>query len=267
MRIGSKEWFLEKVRELRRDFRALDSVTSSIENVTALIRLWGDSDITVMSALHNMAIISYGRMFTKRKKLDVEFKVDLRDFVSAPGFDGDMHKHLMTLRDKIVAHSDVSELHCRVGFEHASFDELNISFVIASEVRVASLLGTNDIATIQRYLTHFEACERWLDKKVEALLGELLAEAVEYPINIPGDITIEEPIIVPLENQQLNVMVPVRDFFSRGPAITPRLVIGIDGYEYRQRIKLARRTGKLFFETAKGSVVIDLSTEPPKEEP
>jgi hypothetical protein len=84
MRIGSKEWFLEKVRELRRDFRALDSVTSSIENVTALIRLWGDSDITVMSALHNMAIISYGRMFTKRKKLDVEFKVDLRDFVSAP---------------------------------------------------------------------------------------------------------------------------------------------------------------------------------------
>jgi hypothetical protein len=120
----------------------------------------------------------------------------------------------------------VSELHCRVGFEHASFDELNISFVIASEVRVASLLGTNDIATIQRYLTHFEACERWLDKKVEALLGELLAEAVEYPINIPGDITIEEPIIVPLENQQLNVMVPVRDFFSRGPAITPRLSSG-----------------------------------------
>jgi hypothetical protein len=267
MTIGSKEWFSQKVKELRRDFRALDSITSAIENVTAFIRLWGDGDIIVMSTLHNMAIISYGRMFTKQKKLNVEFKVDRRDFDGTPGFDGDLHKHLMTLRDKIIAHSDASELHCRVGFVHSSFDEVNISFVIASEVRVASLLGTNDIDIIQRYLTHFEACERWLDKKADVLLGELLDAAVDYPANIPGEMTIEKTTIVPLENRKLNSVVPVRDFFSRGPAITPRLIIGADGYEYRQRVKLARRTGKFVLQTGKGPISIDLSTEPPKEEP
>ena len=85
MTSGSKEWFSKQVKELRRDFRALDSADTSIEYVTALIRLWGDGDITITSALHNMAVISYARTFTKQKRLDKGFDITIGDFENDRG--------------------------------------------------------------------------------------------------------------------------------------------------------------------------------------
>ena len=170
----------------------------------------------------------------------------------------------MSIRDQIIAHSDASKLHCRVGFGHGSFDELGASFVMASEARIVSLLGTDDIEVIQRYLVHFEACERLLDKRADTALAELLAAAVDFPENIPGEVGSAQTARVTLENLRLNMMVPVADFFSRHPAPTPRLIIGDDGYVYRQLVKLVRRSGKFVLQTKNGPVSMELATEPIK---
>lgn len=255
--IASREWFHLRRQELKRDFRALEDFEAAIQVVDEYYQLWGRGSATLMEALHNAMIIRYGRVFTDHGNKKNHLKFPAPHLQKADGFDLDLHKHLMRLRDKVIAHSDANELKCNVTLQRASYFE--VAFPVALNVYVASLIGTNDKSTIVRYRSHFLACKTYLVGLVDTAMTDILDAAWKAPLNF-GEATFKRNENVDLTKPH-EVTLP--QFLGPQPKITPSLSVGENGYVYRRYTRTKRPSGRFVLQTPAGE--IDLNMDPDRE--
>ena len=73
----------------------------ALANVRRLLEGWTTLDAVVQSALHARAVISYAEPFVHEP-----WAYQTKELKSVPGFDAEVHDHLLELRNKLIAHSD-----------------------------------------------------------------------------------------------------------------------------------------------------------------
>jgi hypothetical protein len=67
---------------------------------------WGSQTAATNGALHSACVISYARLFVHSETSTGKITYPSRHLMRAVGFDLELHKHILELRNQIIAHGD-----------------------------------------------------------------------------------------------------------------------------------------------------------------
>src|SRR6185436_17422715 len=102
---GSAEWFKREKFRLIEQLKAIDSFAAAARSFQKLVQMGDDSDTEVRSALHTAAVVHYGRPFSNNRSAGGA-RFELGVIKKHAKYDGEIHRQLIVLRNKLIAHSD-----------------------------------------------------------------------------------------------------------------------------------------------------------------
>lgn len=185
---GTRDWFVAARLDLLETTRALQSLNMAAGTADALASRWDELDATLRFALLTSTIISYGRPFTDRRTDRGVRRYKLKRIANEPGFDVTLHRHILQLRHKLVAHSDEDFSDARIHAQAALISKDNGEpFKVIAEVGARStalwLLKDRDVA--ERWRVHIVAATNAAVKDARGLLEAYFAAARAHPSACP----------------------------------------------------------------------------------
>jgi hypothetical protein len=180
---GTVEWFDWLHLAISDHARALNSILAARSAAEALRRNWENPDLEVRSALYTQIVVNYARPFIPNVVNGRMRTYPINDLKRQADFDRALHKHLVDLRNKLLAHADSEYLQGRVfhRFLDVAGKGGTVRVPIGVSVRVQALHGISDKATIEQYVGHFAAAGPCIDAKLREALDALLRAFIQYP--------------------------------------------------------------------------------------
>jgi hypothetical protein len=189
---GSIAWFEKLRRRCVDHFRALASVQLAQRYSSRLTQGWGLFDDEIASALHATSVIAYARPFTTAKAKQGNIFYPVRDLQRQPGFDAALHRHLMALRNQLIAHSDYGVLRSTMYMQAVGdSQELPVSLGL----NVKRLVGIESKTLAERYLSHLDVCVARISAAFDVEFKAMARHVRDHPEhfrqtqNIPTEIT------------------------------------------------------------------------------
>jgi hypothetical protein len=207
--------------------RALLSIKMARSNIAEILRNWDSHTSDVKSALHSACVISYARAFTHSATSKGKITYPARQLVRTTGFDTELHKHVLDLRNQIIAHGDYGIFPSTMYVQTMGDERLPIVLGI----NVKSMLGIASRDLALRYENHLSICDSRLEQLLNLECSELAAGAKLHPdaFNATHNIPEVHEGPVPLGADLTNLPRPT------GPAGTvenPSFPDGLSGYDY-----------------------------------
>ncbi len=121
--------------------------------------------------------MSYSRPFNSSATNSGKIYYPIKQLLKTADFDVELHKHILSLRDQIIAHGDYGIFPSTMYLQAIGDERLPVTLGI----NVKGMLGiaSHDLAT--RYEKHIAMCERRLEEVLNQECNELAAEAKLYP--------------------------------------------------------------------------------------
>jgi len=240
LQVGTVEWFKEQKQKLIELAKAVDSFAASARELQKIVELGAAGDADVRSALHSSAVVTYARPFSNNKSGDGHRKFPERELKGAPGFDKAIHDQLLTLRDKLIAHSDSDYADGRLFAKSLVITPSGadpVKVLAGVQVMTVTVHLIEDIELAKRFLAHVHAVEQAAYAKLSERAQEYVTAARQSPavydqaadrsgrtINVgPFQVSPESP----------EATLPIPDLDPRSVLKPPPLAVGQDGYSYR----------------------------------
>jgi len=185
---GSRDWFISARLDLLESTRALQSINMAAETAHALATRWAELDTTLRFALLTSTVTNYGRPFVNRQTDTGVRRYKLKRIASEAGFDVVLHRHLLQLRHKLVAHSDEDFNDARIHAQAAVISkDGGEPFKIVAEIgaRSTALWLLKDEETAERWRAHVVAAAFGAGKDARSLLEDYFAAARTHPDSCP----------------------------------------------------------------------------------
>jgi hypothetical protein len=233
---GTSEWFKSERQHLINWAKAVDSFAAAARSFRKLVELGLTADSEVRAALLSSGVINYGRPFKAgSSRFQSEFVKDDLNFNEA------IHAHLITLRDKLIAHSDPGYADARVYRKFLSVEPEDMpapaQTLIGASVLTRTVHAMQDMDLGARCVAHVEAAERAAYAKLAERLQQFTEAGQDFPEAFEAAAPVErsEPIRAGEFRLAGHQAVTSRNLLLNPLAVlkAPPLEIGRDGYAYR----------------------------------
>jgi hypothetical protein len=224
---GSVGWFDASRRRCVDHLRALLSIKMARASMLDLLSGWDSQPPTVKCALHSACVISYGRTFVHSETNTGKITYPTRQLMKASGFDIELHKHILDLRNRIIAHGDYGVFPSTMYLQSIGDERLPIVLGI----NVKSIFGISERSLADRYQTHLSACEFKLEELLNLECNELAIEAKLHPELFASSHNIPEVHELPLLIDSDLADIP-RPSGPAGRVKDPSLPDGLSAYRY-----------------------------------
>lgn len=223
---GSAEWFEQARRRCVDHLRTLLSLRMARDSANAMLQHWNSQSAEANSALHSSCVIAYGRPFTNAATKRGNIRYPTKNLTATPGFDKELHLHLLDLRNRLIAHSDYDVFPSSMYLQTMGDDRLPI----ALGINVKGVFGIESHDLALRYEKHLSICNISVEKTLNLACKELASEAQIHPNafhmtnNLPD---VRHDFVLDSENR--NMPPPT------GPAAgvdDPAFAEGLTGYRY-----------------------------------
>jgi len=179
---GSAGWFKREKFQLIEQLKAIDSFAAAARSFQTLVQMGDDSDTEVRSALHTAAVVHYGRPFSNNRSAGGA-RFALGVIKKHAKYDGEIHRQLIVLRNKLIAHSDHDYADGRLYAKNFTLERGSEQF----EVIVGATLVTQtvhmllDMPLAERCLMHVKAAEEAAHTDLQERLGEFVKAGQQCP--------------------------------------------------------------------------------------
>jgi hypothetical protein len=146
--------------------RALHSIQQAHRYVTKILKNWGKLDADLASALHASSVVAYAKPFSRtetNKSGDKKFQYPIRDLKREPEFDQELHSHLITMRNELIAHGDYMVLPSTMFFRSIGD---NHQLPVAVGINIKRLMGIERRGLAERYAKHFSTCVNRISRQL-----------------------------------------------------------------------------------------------------
>jgi hypothetical protein len=223
---GSVEWFENSRRRCVDHLRALLSVRMAQSSAIAILQQWERQSAETNSALHSSCVIAYARPFVNAATKSGKITYPAKRLMAAPGFDKELHAHILDLRNRMIAHSDYGIFPSSMYLQTIGDERLPIRLGI----NVKGIFGIASHVLALRYEKHLSICAAALEKLLNIECNDLTSEARLHPLEF------QKTHNIPESNQQLAVGAEIQDLPPpTGPAAgveTPTFSNGLSEYRY-----------------------------------
>ena len=197
------------------------------ECISEILARWATNDGVTAAGLHSASVIAYARPFTPAPTKVGKVTYAVSALKKAPGFDHELHSHLMVLRNRLIAHADYGLLASTMYLQTIGDEKLPVEMGI----NVKSMFGFEARSLAERYQTHFVACMTSIEETLNRELREVATQAQKYPEEFHATHN------VPIAMSELEPTRELKDFPGpTGPAgdvAEPSFPEGLSGYRYR----------------------------------
>jgi hypothetical protein len=190
-------WFERGRRRCVDHLRALSSVQLAHEYISTLLTRWTSNEVHSLAGLHAASVIAYARPFTAAFTKEGKLKYPVSALRKTPGFDHELHSHLLDLRNNLIAHGDYDLLPSTMYLQTVGDEKLPV----AMGVNVKCIVGIEARPLAERYQAHFRTCLTVIEEMLNRDLREIAARAQTHPEefhathNIPAAILEVKPTI------------------------------------------------------------------------
>lgn len=207
--------------------RALLAMKTSRSSMADLLQGWDTYPLGIKCALHAASVVSYSRPFTSSKTNAGNITYPTRQLAKAVGFDAELHRHILDVRNQIVAHGDYGIFPSTIYMQSIGDERLPVALGI--NVKGMYGIASRDLAL--RYEKHIAICERRIEDILNQECSDLALEAKLHPEVFDGAHAIPEvrEQLTPSDSGLVSLPRP------SGPAGTveePAFVDGLSGYSY-----------------------------------
>jgi hypothetical protein len=220
-------WFEKLRRRCVDHYRALSSIQAAHKYALRLYDSWDALDVDLASALHAAGVIAYARPFTSAKTNVGKVQYPVRDLKREPGFDLVLHDHLLTLRDRLIAHSDYGLLRSTMYLQAVGDSE---ELPVTLGLNVKRLVGIESRDLAGRYVGHFSSCVTRIARTFDAEFNSLARHVRDNPKHF------SETQNLPLEMQQhgpIPTLQPMpKPTGAAGDVKEPQFPDQLSGYKY-----------------------------------
>lgn len=165
--------------------KAYQNIVGSLNAFDRLIPLMESGDHFILSSLFCFAVVKYAKPFIETKTPFGKARYPVKSLSAAPGFALDIHKHILELRNTLVAHDDMESIDPRILHFCISPHGENFSIPISMVVSNKCLSYPVDIQSIGNIRGHVEACAVAVSDK----LNQDMAKVREFALNHPEEVT------------------------------------------------------------------------------
>src|SRR5262249_34245784 len=157
--------------------KAVDSFSAAVRSFQKLIELGAAGDAEVRAALHTSGVINYARPF--RAKQPFANKI-IRNH---PNYDEGIHRQLVDLRDKLIAHSDRDYADARIFKKFLVLRQgpKHIKALVGAALLTQTVHLLDDIQLADRYLTHVRAAEGAAAVNLQGRFEEFAKAGQQFP--------------------------------------------------------------------------------------
>jgi hypothetical protein len=192
---GTAKWFQDSRSRCVDHLRALLSIKLARTNMADILSNWGSQTAATNGALHSACVISYARLFVHSETSTGKITYPSRHLMRAVGFDLELHKHILELRNQIIAHGDYHMFPSTMYLQSIGDNRLPI----ALGINVKGMLGISSRDLALRYEKHFSVCEAKIEELLKQECDELATQAKVHPA------TFMETHNVPEHSQKVSI--------------------------------------------------------------
>jgi hypothetical protein len=194
--------------------------------IQRLLKSWSTADPTINYSLHFAAVTLYARPFLPTPTSRGKIQYPVKRLKGAPGFDQELHLHIVDVRNRLVAHRDYGVSRSTMYMQLIGDERLPIA--LGANVKVLAGIHRRELA--ERYEKHLGACKRWIEEVLKREMESLGEEALRNPTafdstnNMPED---EAKVSISTEDQ----LMPGPSG-SAGAVEDPKFASQLAGYRY-----------------------------------
>ena len=170
---GTPEWFEASRRRCVDHLRALLAISASKSSITEILRGWDIHSAEIRSALHSACVMSYARPFSSSDTGSGKIFYPTKQLLKTIDFDVELHKHILSLRDRIIAHGDYGIFPSAMYLQAIGDERLPVTLGI----NVKGMLGIASRDLASRYEKHIAICARRLEEVLSQECNELAVQA------------------------------------------------------------------------------------------
>jgi hypothetical protein len=180
-------WFKDKKRDLHLEIRAFNDFVVARD---AILRIQEgiypelDPHLQLTSSLFSTAVTFYARQFKQaNNQYNERQNYPVGSLRKHDDFDNELHAHIISLRDRLIAHNDSRELPPHINVLNFTFKQEGISATMPVGATLTSYsLGTAATSSfLKRLANHLSACVNVVEGKMKLGIHSYLDEATKYP--------------------------------------------------------------------------------------
>jgi hypothetical protein len=237
---GTVEWFRHRKRSIIEHVKAIDDFAFTVRSFRALMALGPDGSPDVQAALHSAGVVSYARPFSGNKGHGGSRIFPKNRISTQPGFRDDIHRELLLLRDKLIAHSDPNFAAGRLFVKtlELKFEATDGKWPVGALVMTGTVHTLRNPELLKAYLVHSEAALQGAWITIRDALQEYALATFEHPesaavlrAEMPDSAISAAKFSLTPEEPNITIQhVPLAPDQHLSPA---PLEVGKDGYYYR----------------------------------
>src|SRR6266851_1329015 len=181
---GTEGWANTITENAGEHLIALHDILCADLFINRLVAGWDTLDAVIQAALFRSVITVYARPFieNKRRRSVKKFRFPVSVLSkNVPGFDRDLHDHICTLRQTLIAHHDTSVVNAQIGHTQIHPEEGRPALALQTYGMTKALHAIAKKEIAERYLTHIVACKAYFLKATHDALGQLHMMRVNHP--------------------------------------------------------------------------------------
>ena len=169
-------------RDCKIGIKAFQNVNASVLGFARLVELETVNDPILLPSIFYWAVIRYSKPFLRASTESGQAKYPIKNLKKINGFSVEMHDHLITIRNTLVAHDDFDQITPHILYFGIAFDEEKKTFIPTSIVVSNKCLSFPvDTNIVRDMLTHAQAALAGIQAKLQNDLDLLRKIIVENP--------------------------------------------------------------------------------------
>lgn len=153
---------------LRFDAKCIHNIHVALDAFKRLLVDWDAIDDIYKSALFSNAVLNYAKPFTETKvsrtQSGKKYKISK---IKTNEFNNKIHEHLLSLRQKMIAHEDFSEVSPHFGIGNIRVDGLDFDIPVEMGVTSGSILFPDQKVDAERFFDHCKSLFDCMVRKID----------------------------------------------------------------------------------------------------
>jgi len=241
--LGTPEWFKREKLHLIELAKAIDSFAAAHRSFQKLIALGADGDPDLRAALHTSGVIYYARPFVNNTRADGTRGAFQKKLVNRhTNYDEEIHRELMVLRQKLVAHSDRDyvdgDLFMKLlALETEQEQTEQTEFLVGATVITQTVHTLHDVALANQFLSHIKAVEEAAYGNATKRLEEFVRTGQRFPKQMEASRSPGDKPRIKTERFEMSpdkpMTVPFQMINPHAVLTLPPIKLGTSGYTFR----------------------------------
>ena len=161
--------------------KAYQNVRAALMSFERLCTLAGSDDHILVSSFFHTGVIRYAKPFTSTISKSKKILYGYKKLKSQAGFSEDLHKHILNVRDTLIAHDDLDQIEPRVLSHGISMAPSNLNIPVTLAIANKCISHPADLLGAQKLKSHIAATLSGIEKNLFDDLGILRSIIISHP--------------------------------------------------------------------------------------